>query len=374
MKIDFLKVQVDRYREDKDQYQEEESEFSEDENRVEDIRSTIGTLEEEIQGNFESVLSIYREEREGFEELAESLSQEQVELASDVSLEKETTEQAVDTLGSVNDNKYGHAYQEAIQLGEQNIIEAQRLLDILEEYGEKSNPEGASSSDSTEYSQTLLTDFYFETDYQQDQGLISKVSQRSVENILKSYPKIIGNHSIEQDIEIVNPNYYTSSDTRSWRYNCQRCVMAYEARRRGYNVVAKPRGTDGERLPIMMDPKGWPSVYKNFQLIDCSANLGTGAKIRVDDTVKNWGDNARGIVRVRWKPECGGGGHVFIVERVNGVTRYMDPQNGKLDVSKYFFNAAGQGVTCMRTDDLKFTNLIDKCCDVNQNQKRRFLC
>ena len=45
--------------------------------------------------------------------------------------------------------------------------------------------------------------------------------------------------SIIADIKATNPGF--STHTHEYMENCQRCVVAYEARRRGYHVIAKPR-------------------------------------------------------------------------------------------------------------------------------------
>ena len=188
---------------------------------------------------------------------------------------------------------------------------------------------------------------------------------KSVDNTSTSmsrYATITGNHSIEMDLLSTNPNYSSENPDSPWNHNCRRCVSAYEARRRGYDVEAQPIPKGNDPLPIMLHPQGWPSVYKGGKLIDCSANSGTAAAINVENMMESWGDNCRAIVRVRWKPEAGGGGHVFIAERVNGVTRFIDPQNGTADASSYFQFAKGSGLFCMRIDNLDFTDRIHQCC------------
>lgn len=45
--------------------------------------------------------------------------------------------------------------------------------------------------------------------------------------------------SIIADIKATNPGF--STHTHEYMENCQRCVVAYEVRRRGYHVIAKPR-------------------------------------------------------------------------------------------------------------------------------------
>lgn len=62
----------------------------------------------------------------------------------------------------------------------------------------------------------------------------------------------------------------------------------------------------------------------------------TGAAIRksIETQMAEWGDGSRGIVRVQWQKK--NYGHVFIAEQVNGKTRFIDPQNGAIDVTHYF--------------------------------------
>lgn len=171
---------------------------------------------------------------------------------------------------------------------------------------------------------------------------------------------ITGNHSYVDDLKATNPNY--STNKREWTLNCQRCVSAYEARRRGFNVEAKARilkGTDN--LPVMLNQDGWPAVYKDGHkaLVNISSNSTTRVRQKVIDHVLQWDDGARGIVRVRWQS---GGGHVFIAEKENGLVRFIDPQSNETDVSYYFDYAKIHETYIMRIDNLEFTDLILDCC------------
>ena len=179
---------------------------------------------------------------------------------------------------------------------------------------------------------------------------------------MTKYPTISGTPSIEDDLIATNPNYSQTDPDSPWNNNCQRCVSAYEARRRGFDVEAQPIPSGMDSLPIMRHPNGWPSVYEGAELIDCSANSGTGAAINIENQMEEWGSDVRAIVRVRWKPENGGGGHVFIAERTNGTTRFIDPQNGETDARSYFDFAKGSEVFCMRIDNLPFSERIHQCC------------
>ncbi len=200
-------------------------------------------------------------------------------------------------------------------------------------------------------------------------GKYERKTSQSEHNIMSTYKRISSNHTIEDDLRKTNPNYSRTDYDSPWNNNCQRCVSAYEARRRGYDVEALPVPKGEDYLPMMHHPDGWPSVYKGAELIDCSAHSGTAAGENVEETVKSWGDNCRGIVRVRWKPENGGGGHVFIVERTNGVTRFIDPQNGEMNAKTYFSLAKGSDVYCMRIDNLDFSDKITQCCKNREEDK-----
>ena len=56
--------------------------------------------------------------------------------------------------------------------------------------------------------------------------------------------KLIKNkHTYLDDLKMTNPKYNINSP--EYRQNCQRCVCAYEMRRRGFDVTAKPKILDG---------------------------------------------------------------------------------------------------------------------------------
>lgn len=172
------------------------------------------------------------------------------------------------------------------------------------------------------------------------------------------FRKIKGEHTAAQDLAATNPRYKPLDP--KWSINCQRCVSAYEARRRGYDVTAKPGGIADDRLPRMFDPSGWPHVYRDFDLVDCAADSRNGVRARVDSLMGEWGDGSRAIVCVEWENQ--NFGHVFIAERVNGTTRYVDPQTNSTDVSGYFDLISKDWAYCMRIDDREFTELIGECC------------
>ena len=203
-----------------------------------------------------------------------------------------------------------------------------------------------------------------EPDPSVDRSKAQKAVDPDVQKILDRYPVIQVEHTYEQDIKAVNPHYAESKKKRNKQYtnNCQRCVNAYEARRRGYDVEAGARIISNDPLAVMMNDKGWANVYENGrdQLVQCFSNSADGVRKKVIDQMKAWGDGARAIVRVQWKG--GTGGHVFISEVHGDEILFMDPQTGSMDCLNYFDLAKVNKTHLLRIDDKEFTTLIQDCC------------
>jgi len=167
--------------------------------------------------------------------------------------------------------------------------------------------------------------------------------------------RIEGSHTVAGAVMATNPNYDRLGFSRQYNHNCQRCVPAYEARRRGYDVTAKP-------IPIP-DPhelgKGhnWVSMYKDPVVIACSGN----GKQDIINQMKSWGEGARAEIGVEWGFLFGGGGHVFVAEVINGEVYFLDPQTGNLDCSSYFRTVKSGTAELVRIDNLEFTDVIKEC-------------
>ena len=137
--------------------------------------------------------------------------------------------------------------------------------------------------------------------------------------------------------------------------NCQSCVVAYEARRRGLNVTA-----------LGYDPAINSPSYKLSN--DCTLAF-QEAKVRVvnpkgrqlsqkmiDDATKEQGRYFFG-----WDKK-GGDGHIIIAERMKDNTLVLyDPQDGQYwNVNDIFTNAINAKVTSMKVDELLFKNELVK--------------
>lgn len=177
------------------------------------------------------------------------------------------------------------------------------------------------------------------------------------------FSRIEGPHNRIYDLAASNPNY---SQGIEWQSNCQRCVAAYELRRRGYDVTALPRpmmnGSPDrtDDLPNRFSENGWPMMFEGSVLEPCKASTGARTMGKVERLMASWGDGSRAIVRVQWQKRYGGSGHVFIAEQRNGKTYFIDPQSNDRDCSRYFNLVDRLETYCMRVDNLKETDLVEK--------------
>ncbi len=198
-----------------------------------------------------------------------------------------------------------------------------------------------------------------------------------VSNTLKS---AIGSKGAPKAISdaVVETNPYHSYDYREYSQNCQRCVVAYELRRRGYDVTALPT-YQGDRLPQVAhyDSKNgiyqgrWQGAFQNAKSVNVgAAGDSTRAEKKVmgsiDQHMKDWGSGARAVVQIFYR---GGGGHVFNVENQNGRTVYVEAQTGKVkDMARTMQSVKTDSVNLIRTDNLKISERAKNF--VRQSNKR----
>lgn len=153
--------------------------------------------------------------------------------------------------------------------------------------------------------------------------------------------------NISLNLRKTNPNYVPQTE---WSINCQRCVPTYEMRRRGYDVTAFPK----------LDPNDYLcrhpfDVWKNPHI---NRTSGTGME-SIAEKMTEWGDGARAQIVVVWRVVPSG--HTFIAENVGGEVRFIDPQTGDEDVSRYFNRVADNQTLFCRIDDLIPSDYILQC-------------
>ena len=74
--------------------------------------------------------------------------------------------------------------------------------------------------------------------------------------------------------------------------------------------------------------------------------------------MSGYGNGSRAIVRVRFDENSG---HVFIAEQVGEQTRFLDPQDGSVDITEIFSSIKPNMTRLLRIDDKNFTELIKEC-------------
>lgn len=155
--------------------------------------------------------------------------------------------------------------------------------------------------------------------------------------------------STDRSVLGANPYYKTGAE---YQENCQRAVVATEARFRGYDVIAQPT-YDGDKMPY------GTNYAKNFE----GAKVQRIGRTTVNATQKDierqmasYGNGSRAILGVQWKGR-NASGHVMNVVQRNGKTYCYDGQTGKQYKLKDVLNTARTKDTeLVRVDNLKFSN------------------
>ena len=170
-----------------------------------------------------------------------------------------------------------------------------------------------------------------------------------------------------------NPNY---SKGGGYYVNCQTCVIANEARRRGYDVTARPKDTKEadeisyDQRKAWFDPK--TGTHPDYMTGCRNVKTATQAKKYLEDNLKT---GERYTLGHAWKGR-GRSGHIITAFKdENGNVNLYDPQSGKkmagtevktyLSRIKYQMSSYGYkhtvGFRILRVDDKQFnTEMVDK--------------
>ena len=171
--------------------------------------------------------------------------------------------------------------------------------------------------------------------------------ENRAEGMLHNLKRKTGIMTPNEDMAACNPKY---SKGGVYKNNCISCALAYDLRRRGYDVESAPIDTTSAvngSLPVQLD------FYKGEKLetFEVPKDPDVAAK-QFSNRILKYGDGSRGMLRIRWK---NGDGHAAIWE-VNGDSVVIrDPQNNTMvDLSDYMRRA--KTFYYFRTDDLELTN------------------
>ncbi|MBR4738011.1 MAG: minor capsid protein [Rhodocyclaceae bacterium] len=127
--------------------------------------------------------------------------------------------------------------------------------------------------------------------------------------------------------------------------NCQRCVIAYELRRRGYDVTALAYIDEEDEIL-----KRWPEVFggKLYGVKEADTN---SALSSLEAKISSYGDGSRSIVIVHWDDDENDNGHAFIAENIHGKVVYIDPQSGVVGYQRWKTKFKPNSVAVFRVDD-----------------------
>ncbi len=163
-----------------------------------------------------------------------------------------------------------------------------------------------------------------------------------------------------------NPHYDPTGSYAEFTENCQRAVVAYEARRRGYDVTAQPSyKNDNMGATAYINPKTgvsnkyWMGSFQKAKAVGVGKRTATATRTALENQMKKFGDGSRAVMSVTWKH--GKFGHALIVEQKKGRTLYIDPQAGKAYNPKELFKEIKPERTqIVRIDNLRFSERAKK--------------
>ena len=169
------------------------------------------------------------------------------------------------------------------------------------------------------------------------------------------------------DNAMKNANPYFSTSYSEYSENCQRCVVAYELRRRGYDVIAQATYA-GDKWPTNVQVNGqlmgrWRGAFRHAKTDRVGvAGNNSRAEAKVLDNIsakmKEYGNGSRAIIRIGYRGAHVG--HVFNVENRGGHMYFIDAQTGQRYINADMRNLMKivdtKSVSVTRTDNLQISN------------------
>lgn len=144
------------------------------------------------------------------------------------------------------------------------------------------------------------------------------------------------------DARRVNPSY--GDGTTSSGNNCALCTIAFDMRRRGYDVMAKQHAPINLLYDIGPEDVSWMYGYPKEQK--------TGSPRSLVKKLSSEPDGSRGAAFTRWSDS--GGGHVVSYEVKDGKPVFYDAQTGDTYTNPYeLFDNTSFDTSFIRLDDKK---------------------
>lgn len=171
-----------------------------------------------------------------------------------------------------------------------------------------------------------------------------------------TFDRKITKGTVDEDLKKTNPNYVAGRNG-VYENNCQRCVPSFLLRRQGFDVVAQPEWY-GKNEGVEKILKKTPNhIYRRKdgsipQMRNTNSST-TFGRAEIEAYMADLKDGAMCEIKCTWanKEDEVNNGHVFIAEKKDGKIRYIDPQNGEEDVSRYFEKMKERMTYFWRIDD-----------------------
>ena len=148
-------------------------------------------------------------------------------------------------------------------------------------------------------------------------------------------------------IKYANPFYFPDI-LMDYVDNSNRVAVAYEIRRRGYDVTAQPTH-DGD---VLLSGNRLRGAFKGMKSIDVGSADSISVVANIENRMSGFGEGSRAIVRV----EAKGQSHFLNVEFSSGGVRFVDSEVGKIhdksSVRDFFKTVDSKKVKLTRVDHL----------------------
>jgi len=173
--------------------------------------------------------------------------------------------------------------------------------------------------------------------------------------IPKSWEKL-ESPSNDKVLKGTNPNFdrkmpdYLRGTKQDYKYNCTNCVVAYDARKKGWNVTAASYG-DNKKLAA------GDNVFTAWVGREPTKASGSGYEDIISE-MENYKNGSYMVVSIT-KPKSifkDEDGHVFIAEKRDGKVLFVDPQSASIYTKNVFKTVEEGGTLYMRVDDLEISD------------------
>lgn len=153
--------------------------------------------------------------------------------------------------------------------------------------------------------------------------------------------------TLTEALQDANPKY-KKGVKNLYSTNCQRCVVALEARLRGLDVEALPALSMDKTKDEIADGVNW---LKAFKIKKGTKQLSFSSLQDIEETFKKLPTNSRMQILIREKDK--NITHVFVAMKDNtDKVHFVDPQNALADCRRYF-NKNLDLILGARIDDLE---------------------